>query len=225
MMPSSRPSAPMPPTPRRPIVHVDAQLLVADKPAGLLAVPGRTEPDCLLARLQEQWPELRVVHRLDQATSGLIVFAHTAQAQRRLSDAFASRRVHKRYEALIHGLLRDDLGEVALPLRADWPNRPRQIVDAEQGRPAVTRYRVLQRDPSRGRTRVSLEPVTGRSHQLRVHLLSIGHPIVGDRLYGPADEDDGDGQPAPRLMLHATELAFEHPDDGRPCRWSSPCPF
>ncbi len=207
------------------VLHVDEHLLVADKPAGLLAVPGRTEPDCLIARLQDRWPELRVVHRLDMATSGLIVFARTAEAQRRLSDAFATRRVHKRYEALVQGLLRDDAGEVALPLRADWPNRPRQIVDAEHGKPALTRYRVLQRDPAANRTRVALEPVTGRSHQLRVHLLALGHPIVGDRLYGPADEIGARVPAAARLMLHAEALALDHPHDGLPCRWSSPCPF
>ncbi len=195
-------------------VYIDAHLLVLDKPQGLLSVPGRTEPDCLSARAQALWPDALVVHRLDQATSGLFVMARGAQAQRRLGRAFETRRVHKTYLAVVEGSLADDAGEVTLPLAADWPNRPRQQVDALHGRPALTRWRVLRRRADR--CLVELQPVTGRSHQLRVHLQAIGHPIVGDDLYGTA---------GPRLLLHATALALSHPEHGRPVHLHSPAPF
>ena len=167
-------------------VHrVDEHLLVCDKPAGLLAVPGRGEAgrDCLLARLQPRWPDLEVVHRLDMATSGLIVFARGKAAQRALSIAFASRSVSKRYVAVVQGEVTPAEGEIDLPLIADWPQRPKQKVDFASGKPSLTRYRVLQAQG--GTTRLELEPVTGRSHQLRVHLMAIGHPILGDALYAP----------------------------------------
>ncbi len=167
-------------------LHLDAHLIAVDKPAGLLAVPGRTEPDCLAARVQAVWPDALVVHRLDMVTSGLMLFARGATAQRRLGDAFAQRRVHKRYVAIACGLPDADAGEIDLPLAADWPRRPLQRVDHEHGRQSLTRWRVLARDTAGSRTRVLLEPVSGRSHQLRVHLQAIGHPIVGDALYGRA---------------------------------------
>lgn len=195
-------------------VYIDAHLLVLDKPQGLLSVPGRTEPDCLSARAQALWPDALVVHRLDQATSGLFVMARGAQAQRRLGRAFETRQVHKTYVAVVEGSLADDAGEVTLPLAADWPNRPRQQVDALRGRPALTRWRMLQRRAER--CLVELQPVTGRSHQLRVHLQAIGHPIVGDDLYGTA---------GPRLLLHATALELPHPEHGRPVHLHSPAPF
>ncbi|MBV8380267.1 MAG: RluA family pseudouridine synthase [Paucibacter sp.] len=178
------------------IVHIDARSIVVDKPAGLLAVPGRTEPDCVLARLQVDHPEALVVHRLDQATSGLLLFARTPEAQREFSADFAERRIAKRYVALVRGDLPES-GQCDLPLMADWPRRPLQKVDVEHGKPSTTRWRVLTSSPD-GIRRVELEPVTGRSHQLRVHLLALGCPIVGDALYG--------GAPAHRLMLHATWL-------------------
>lgn len=195
-------------------LHEDAHLLVLDKPAGLLAVPGRTESDCLAARVQARWPDARVVHRLDQATSGLMAFARGADAQRTLSAHFAERRVHKRYVAIVEGELAGEAGEIALPLRVDWPNRPRQVVDTVHGKPSLTRWRVLER--SGGRTRLALEPVTGRSHQLRVHLMALGHPIVGDALYG---------RPGERLLLHAEHLALPHPYDGHPVAFESHPPF
>lgn len=195
-------------------VYIDSHLLVLDKPQGLLSVPGRTEPDCLSARAQARWPDALVVHRLDQATSGLFVMARGAEAQRRLGRAFETRRVHKTYVAVVEGSLADDAGEVTLPLAADWPNRPRQQVDTLRGRPALTRWRVLQRRADR--CLVELQPVTGRSHQLRVHLQAIGHPIVGDDLYGRA---------GPRLLLHATALELPHPEHGRPVHLHSPAPF
>jgi tRNA pseudouridine32 synthase/23S rRNA pseudouridine746 synthase len=179
------------------IVHLDDELIVVDKPPGLLSVPGRTEPDCAIARLQQIHPEALTVHRLDQATSGLLLFARGADAQRALSLDFAERRVNKRYVARVGGELNaDGWQEIALPLMADWPNRPLQKVDVANGKPSLTRWRVLAHED--GGTRLELEPITGRSHQLRVHLKALGHPILGDTLYG--------GASAPRLMLHAAFL-------------------
>ncbi|WP_157269419.1 pseudouridine synthase [Azohydromonas aeria] len=207
------------------LLHADDFLLVLDKPAGLLAVPGRTEPDCLAARAQARFADALVVHRLDMATSGLIAMGRGAAAQRSLSIAFAERRVHKRYVAVVAGRLdapEGGWGEIGLPLRCDWPNRPRQMVDAVQGKPSLTRWRVLGHEDRAGAaTRVELEPVTGRSHQLRVHLAALGHPILGDELYAaPVDQAR-----APRLLLHAAELALPHPAHGAVLRFASPAPF
>lgn len=209
--------------------HEDSDFIVVDKPAGLLAVPGRGEDkqDCLSARVATRWPEARVVHRLDMATSGLMLFARGTVAQRRLNAAFAERRVDKRYVAVVHGLVAGDAGEIDAPLGADWPNRPRQRIDPQYGRPALTRWRVLARDTAGQCTRLELQPVSGRAHQLRVHLCSIGHAIVGDKLYGPeggaSSEHSGDAEA--RLLLHASDLAFDHPRDGRRCHFCSPPPF
>ncbi len=202
-----------------PLLHADEHLLVLDKPAGLLAVQGRGEAgaDHLYGRVQAVHPEARVVHRLDMATSGLLLFARSAAMQRALSRLFAERQVTKRYVAVVEGELARDTGEIDAPLLADWPNRPRQQVDAERGKPALTRWRVLARGTAC--TRVELEPVTGRTHQLRVHLLHIGHPIRGDALYAP--EPPG----APRLLLHATRLAFTHPATAQALDIHSPAPF
>ena len=188
------------------IVHVDGQVVVADKPAGLLCVPGRGPAlaDCLASRVQARWPDALVVHRLDMATSGLVVFGRGAAVQRALSIAFADRQVHKRYEAVVAGLLADETGEITLPLAADWPNRPRQQVDQAAGKPSLTRWQVLARDQARGTTRLSLTPITGRTHQLRVHLAAIGHAILGDALYAPAPW----ALAAPRLLLHACTLSL-----------------
>jgi tRNA pseudouridine32 synthase/23S rRNA pseudouridine746 synthase len=203
------------------VVHGDDVLVAVDKPAGMLSVPGRgaEKQDCAAARVAERWPDALIVHRLDMATSGLLVFARGAQAQRTLSMAFAGREVHKRYEAIVQGLVADDSGEIALPLAADWPNRPLQKVDA-QGKPSLTRFHVLSRDETLSRTRLALEPVTGRSHQLRVHLQAIGHPIVGDALY-----DRERAKESPRLMLHACELRLSHPATGEPLHLQSAVPF
>jgi tRNA pseudouridine32 synthase / 23S rRNA pseudouridine746 synthase len=201
-------------------LHIDDALLAVDKPADLLAVPGRGEAhrDCVAARVQREVPDALVVHRLDQATSGVMLFGRGAAMQRALSIAFAERRVAKRYEAIVHGIVGDEEGEVALPLLADWPNRPRQKVDHEHGKASLTRWRVLSRDASSKTTRLQLEPVTGRSHQLRVHLAAIGHAIVGDTLYAPAVT-------GPRLLLHACELRLPHPGDGRTLVINSSLPF
>ena len=203
-----------------PVLYLDDALVVVVKPAGLLAVPGRGEQlhDCAATQVQARFPDALIVHRLDQATSGLLVFARGAAAQRMLSQAFAERRVAKRYTAVVAGLLARDSGSIDLPLAADWPNRPRQQVDAVHGKPSLTHWRVLRRDAGAGTTRVALEPVTGRSHQLRVHLLAIGHAILGDALYAPQLS-------ASRLMLHANELTIPHPDDARPMNFCSAAPF
>jgi tRNA pseudouridine32 synthase/23S rRNA pseudouridine746 synthase len=209
--------------PMPPLVHVDDALIAADKPADLLSVPGRgpENADCLSARLQAVYADALIVHRLDMATSGLIVFARGAEVQRALSIAFAERRVAKTYVAVVDGLMRADTGEIDLPLIADWPNRPRQVVDMVRGKPSRTRWRALACDTARCRTRVELEPVTGRSHQLRVHLQAIGHPILGDTLYAPPAVAES----APRLLLHASRLRLAHPVDGTTLDLHSPPPF
>lgn len=205
------------------IVHADDTLLAVDKPAGQLAVPGRgvAKRDCAWLRVRCTFADALVVHRLDQATSGLLLFARGAAAQRALSRAFAMQQVHKRYEAIVEGLVADDQGCIELPLAADWPNRPRQRVDGAAGKPACTRWRVLQRDPAAQRTRLELEPLTGRTHQLRVHLAAIGHAIVGDALYAPPPA----GAAPARLLLHASALQLTHPSGGRPLSLCSPTPF
>ena len=203
-------------------MHADAALVVIDKPAGLLSVPGRgaDKADCAAARVQALYGDAQIVHRLDMATSGLLLMARGAEMQRVLSGVFQDRAVVKRYEAIVSGLIACDSGEIDLPLMADWPQRPRQKVDRLHGKPSLTRYRVLQRDPVSGTTRLELQPVTGRTHQLRVHLQAIGHPIVGDSLYAPPDT----ASPS-RLMLHAGTLQLRHPTTGEPLILSSAVPF
>ncbi len=218
------------------LLHADGHLLVFDKPSGLLSVPGRgaDKQDCMAARAQRAYPDALVVHRLDMATSGLWLMARGADMQRRMSNAFAQREVGKRYVAVVAGLLEapisstDGWSLIDLPLAADWPNRPRRIVDHEKGKSSQTRWRVLERlsaPPGEGHdggtTRVELEPFTGRSHQLRVHLQALGHPIVGDALYAPAEVQAR----SPRLLLHATELRLAHPATGEAMVFSSACPF
>jgi tRNA pseudouridine32 synthase/23S rRNA pseudouridine746 synthase len=203
-------------------LHACEHLLVFDKPAGLLAVPGRgaEKQDCLASRAQHAYAGALVVHRLDMATSGLFLMARGIEMQRRLSRAFEQREVRKRYVAIAAGRL-EGAGAIDLPLAADWPNRPRQVVDPDRGKPSRTLWKSLGHDEGSDTTRVELEPVTGRSHQLRVHLQALGHPILGDTLYAPAPLQER----APRLMLHATQLAFAHPVSGEPLTFSSPAPF
>jgi tRNA pseudouridine32 synthase / 23S rRNA pseudouridine746 synthase len=199
------------------IIHADDAIIVAAKPAGLLAVRGRgaDKQHCLLTQLQEQFPGVLLVHRLDMATSGLMVFARNLAVQRSLSAMFAQRQVQKRYEALVAGSVIGNAGSVDLPLIADWPNRPLQKVDAVHGKPSLTHWQVLSREGDT--TRLALSPVTGRSHQLRVHCAASGFAIVGDALYG--------GRSAPRLMLHATSLAFLHPVQGHALAFDDAAPF
>lgn len=208
------------------VVHEDAHCIALEKPPGLLAVPGRgpCKQDCLALRARHLWPDALVVHRLDMATSGVLLMARGAAMQRALSQAFAARQVDKRYVAVVAGRMRpppspDGWGEIDLPLAADWPNRPRQQVDRLRGKPSLTRWRILSAE--RDSTRVELMPLTGRTHQLRVHLQALGHPILGDTLYAPAHVQAR----ASRLLLHACALRLRHPATGAPLRLVSPTPF
>jgi tRNA pseudouridine32 synthase/23S rRNA pseudouridine746 synthase len=199
------------------VLHADAHVLVAVKPSGLLSVPAKPPgvQDCLEARLRAAWPGALLVHRLDRDTSGVMVFARSRLAQRHLGWQFERRQVGKRYVARVAGSLAGECGRIELPLACDWPNRPRQMV-TPGGRPAVTDWRVVGREP--GATRLALHPLTGRSHQLRVHLAALGHPVLGDPLYG-------DPAAAPRLQLHAERLGFRHPDGGAWVEYVAPAPF
>ncbi|HXE39901.1 MAG TPA: RluA family pseudouridine synthase [Azonexus sp.] len=203
------------------IVYADASLLVLDKPAGLLSVPGRgaDKADCLASRAQAVFPDALTVHRLDMSTSGLLLMARGEAMHRALSRLFEGRQVDKRYLAVVDGYLENESGEVDLPLICDWPNRPRQKVDFDVGKRSLTRFRRVGFDPQTASSRVELEPVTGRSHQLRVHMASLGHPIRGDELYGP------DPEPGARLLLHATDLAFVHPLSASALCFHSDAPF
>ncbi|QIE41124.1 RluA family pseudouridine synthase [Meridianimarinicoccus aquatilis] len=202
------------------IVHSDHELLAVNKPPGLLSVPGKGPhlADCLIARIQAAFPTALLVHRLDRDTSGVMIFALTPAAQRHLGLQFEKRQTKKTYVARVWGEMAERRGTVDLPLCVDWPNRPRQMVDHENGRAALTDWKVQRYD--QGTTRVRLMPKTGRSHQLRVHMLALGHPILGDPFYatGPARD-------FPRLMLHAEELRLRHPDGGRGMAFRAPAPF
>lgn len=214
-------SPPEPPRETYRLVHTDAALLVVDKPSGLLSVPAKPPgpQDCLEARLRADHPEALLVHRLDGDTSGLMVFARTKLAQRHLGMQFERRRVSKTYVARVAGLIAEADGRIDLPLICDWPNRPLQMVCHDRGKPALTEWRVLAREAAA--TRVELHPLTGRSHQLRVHLLSLGHPILGDRFYAPPEALAA----ANRLQLHAARIGFRHPEGGAPVEFDSPVPF
>ena len=202
------------------VLHEDQELIIVDKPAGLLSVPGRGAhlSDCLLSRVQEAFPTARLVHRLDRDTSGVMVFAQTDHAQRHLSRQFEDRKVKKTYVARIRGTLEPKKGEVDLPLIVDWPNRPLQKVCHETGKPALTIWRVQRY--GQNETRLRLMPQTGRSHQLRVHMLALGHPILGDPLYA-----SGEAAKFPRLMLHSEELRLSHPESGAGLRFRVAAPF
>ncbi|EAQ03980.1 ribosomal large subunit pseudouridine synthase A [Pseudooceanicola batsensis HTCC2597] len=202
------------------VIHEDQELLLVDKPAGLLSVPGKGEhlADCLLTRVQAAFPTALLVHRLDRDTSGVMVFALTHHAQRHLGLQFEHRRTRKTYVARVHGHLEPRSGTVDLPLNVDWPNRPRQMVDHENGRAARTDWKVQRHGD--GETRVRLMPRTGRSHQLRVHMLALGHPILGDPFYA-----EGAARDHPRLMLHSEELRLLHPDGGKGMSFRAKAPF
>jgi tRNA pseudouridine32 synthase/23S rRNA pseudouridine746 synthase len=203
------------------IVHADEHLLVLDKPSGLLAVPGKGPDlqDCLSARVQAVYPGALVVHRLDRDTSGLIVMALSLDAQRALGRQFEARTVEKAYVAVVHGLLSEDRGLIDLPMRKDFDHPPRHRIDPVHGRPAQTEWQVAERRDER--CRLELRPITGRSHQLRLHLATISHPILGDPLYAHAEAL----AMAPRLLLHAVRLTLDHPQTGERVTWRSACPF
>lgn len=208
-----------PDTPLR-ILHEDAELLGVDKPEGLLSVPGKGEhlADCLLTRVQAVFPHALLVHRLDRDTSGVMVFALSAHAQRHLGLQFEKRQTKKTYVARVWGEVAEDSGTVDLPLCVDWPNRPKQHVNHEIGKAAVTAWKVLRRGDHE--TRMRLMPQTGRSHQLRVHMLELGHPIIGDPFYA-----SGAALDHPRMMLHAEELKLRSPADGQWIRLRAKAPF
>lgn len=208
--------------------HADEHLLVLEKPSGLLCMPGRGEDkqDCLSERVRRRYPDALIVHRLDMATSGLWVMARGARMQRLLGDAFAQHQVDKRYVAVVSGQLRAALPQeqwtlIDLPIAADWPNRPLRVIDEERGKPSQTRWRVLSHDETSNTTRVELAPLTGRSHQLRLHLRSLGHPILGDVLYASPEVCSRSA----RLLLHASELHFAHPATGQRMSVRSAVPF
>jgi tRNA pseudouridine32 synthase/23S rRNA pseudouridine746 synthase len=211
-----------PPTkPYLDIVYQDNDLVLLNKPSGLLSVPGKAleHADCLQARVQRVFPSATVVHRLDMATSGLMLMALNKPAHRHISKQFELRQTHKTYQAIVFDIVKEDSGEITLPLICDWPNRPKQMVDFERGKKAFTKWQVLER--YHNTTRVELSPVTGRSHQLRVHMLSMQHPIIGDRLYAHTEAL----ALADRLHLHAMTLRFKHPVSEENLHFHSPVPF
>ena len=214
------------------VVWSDEHLLVLEKPAGLLCVPGRgaDKQDCQSARVQRHFLDAMIVHRLDMATSGLWLMARGAPMQRQLSRAFAQRQVSKRYLAVVQGLLEshspDEWSLIDLPIAADWANRPLRVIDSQAGKQSRTRWRSVADPALENRwgeacSRVELEPVTGRSHQLRLHLQALGHPMLGDAWYAPPEVRAR----APRLLLHASQLSFEHPLTGQLLVFTSPAPF
>ncbi len=213
-------SAYNPPSDPLDILHADHELICVNKPSGLLSVPGKGEhlADCLIARVQEAFPTALLVHRLDRDTSGVMIFAATPHAQRHLGLQFEKRQTKKAYIARVFGRLEPKEGTVDLPLIVDWPNRPLQMVCHETGKQAQTDWKVLK--ASDAETRVRLFPKTGRSHQLRVHMLALGHPILGDPFYA-----SGEALAHPRLMLHAEELRLRHPDGGKGMRFFAKAPF
>lgn len=203
------------------VIFNDADIIVANKPSGLLSVPGRgpEKQECLLSHLQQRFPDALIVHRLDMDTSGLMLLARNAVAHRHLSRQFQERQTNKRYHALCAGKITQQQGEVKLPMRCDWERRPLQMIDFKQGKGAQTQWRVVQQMADR--FRVELTPITGRSHQLRLHMKSLGHPILGDNLYA----DPHSLQMTERLCLHACFLEFTHPVSGQVVSFHSPAPF
>lgn len=192
------------------IVYQDSDLVIVNKPTGLLTVPGLSHPENAYHCLMTQFPTARVVHRLDMATSGLVIFALHHPAQKQLGKLFERRQVDKRYTAVVDGRLNSHMGEIACPLMGDWENRPKQKVDWLHGKPSLTGFRLLEQHQRSAR--LELTPYTGRSHQLRVHMLQLGHPILGDELYGSGKNVHATS----RLLLHATELRFNHPVTDKP---------
>ena len=215
------------------LIYDDSALLVFNKPSGLLSVPGKgpEKADCLRTRVQQVYPEALTVHRLDMSTSGILLMARSAALHRTLSIAFADREVHKRYIAVVDGqiceesaVLSDDPSTwrlIDLPIATDWVNRPLQKIDMQQGKPSQTRYKVLGYDAATDTTRLELAPVTGRTHQLRVHLQSLGHPILGDHLYASPEAM----AKSARLLLHASQLTFAHPVTGEALDLRCEAPF
>lgn len=203
------------------VIHRDAGILVLDKPSGLLSVPGKPEAhsDSLQERARKFYRGAMTIHRLDKDTSGVIVMGMTRKAHAHISMQFEKRETIKTYIARVWGCVEGDKGEIDLPINSDWNNRPKQMIDHENGRPAQTHWEVIGREENT--TRLRLTPSTGRSHQLRVHMLSLGHPILGDAFYGHTESQ----RATARLQLHAKTLRFIHPDNGAPSEFCAPCPF
>jgi tRNA pseudouridine32 synthase/23S rRNA pseudouridine746 synthase len=203
------------------IVHADERIVVLDKPSGLLSVAGKDPAlsDCLEARVKARFPGAAMAHRLDKDTSGILVMALDKKALADIGQQFEKRRTVKSYVARVFGEVAGERGEVDLPLATDWDNKPRQRVDHERGRQSRTEWQVLARET--GATRLRLVPLTGRTHQLRVHMLALGHPILGDPFYATGAALAA----APRLQLHAEELGFSHPGSGEWMVFRSPPPF
>lgn len=203
------------------ILFVDSEIIVVNKAADLLSVPGRGEDkkDCISSRVQQRFPTAKTIHRLDYATSGVMVLALTSESHRHISIQFQERQTEKVYQAVLAGHLKSTSGVVDQPLRCDWDNRPRQIVDPQQGKSAQTHWQVIERLDDA--TRVELRPVTGRSHQLRVHMQFLGHPILGDRFYALPDQVAR----SPRMLLHAQTLSFRHPTLETPLSFTTTMPF
>lgn len=202
-------------------IYADDHIVIVNKPADLLSVPGRGEDkqDCVWRRVQKTHPTARIVHRLDYATSGLMVLALSADSHRKLSTEFQERRTEKSYQAIVFGTLTETAGEVTEPLRCDWDNRPLQMICYEHGKKALTRWEKIGEEEFGSRVR--LYPITGRSHQLRVHMQHLGHAIIGDRFYASEEAQ----ALSPRLLLHAEHLALHHPHSGEWLEFSAPVPF
>ncbi len=200
------------------LLHADGALLIFDKPSGLLSVSAKPPgpADCMEARAREAFPEALLVHRLDRDTSGVMVFARSRLAQRHLNWQFERRQVAKTYLARVSGAVAGEAGRIDMPLTCDWPNRPLQMVCRERGKAAQTDWRLLAREAAA--TRLELRPLTGRSHQLRLHLAAIGHPVLGDPFYG-------DAAAATRLQLHAARIGFRHPEGGAWVEFAAEVPF
>lgn len=204
------------------IIYEDASIVIVSKPPGVLSVPGVAIKESMTTQVEQRFGETHVVHRLDCETSGVMVFARSKAAQKELHRQFREREVYKVYEALGYGRCEQDAGLIDLPLIADWPNRPKQKVDFEQGKPSHTLWQRIEQHSDY--TRFSLKPITGRSHQLRVHLKVLGHPILGDKLYASAIRPIS-GLFYPNMCLHAKELRIVHPDSQAPMMFKSPVPF
>ena len=203
------------------VVHADPDFIILDKQSGLLSVPGKDPAlfDCLEYRARKTYPTASTIHRLDKDTSGIVVMGLNKPAHAKIGKQFEDRTAKKSYVARVWGQVSGDSGLIDLPLATDWERKPRQRVDQFHGRPSQTKWEVIDREENA--TRVRLYPLTGRTHQLRVHMLALGHPMLGDNFYAEGDALDA----APRLQLHAETLEFVHPEDGRPCRFVVPTPF
>jgi len=211
-----------PPLDQPDILYIDSDIIVVNKSSGLLSVPGRGEDkqDCLISRINASHPDALIVHRLDMPTSGILILARNPNTHRQLSKQFETRNITKQYTAMVQGCVKEQQGEINLPLITDWPNRPKQKVDYEQGKPSLTRYEILSVNTKEQTTRLKLTPITGRSHQLRVHLLSIGHIIIGDGLYSEVEAAKNK-----RLHLHANKIVFLHPSTNKTIVIENTCPF